>query len=647
MKRMVQVAKTEKSKAELYREERKQRISNAAKKNAKKSKRHPNAGRVLGRVLGIVLIVAIVCGAGFAVLKSTGVFARAQTAFSVGSHKVSVAEYGYMYYMQYQNTANRAQQSEQQYGYNMYGFDYTKSPEDQDSPSADDDGNPIKWSKQLEDDTVEYMKEFYTLYDNALAAGYTVNDEEKADIDAQIESMRDTASGKNSTQSNAISMSLNSYLKAYYGEGITESFMRKLMEKEMIVQRFSEDKQKEFEDKYTDEALDAEYKKDTSEYDVIDFRMYPFEPETLEAKEGETAEALQKRQDAENAKAMEKAEALLAKVTDEESFKKEAAVYIEEKENEENASEAADETAEAAETVDETAEAADDKAADDAKDADKADDKAAEDVKDAEAAEDADETAEAAEDTEEEEKDDHDADTKAYGTAKNQLTGISEDAAKWAFDKARKAGDKKAFADDNGKAYAMYVVKPAYPQPTVDVRHILFMTIDSETQEKLSDEEIAEKKKQAEQLLADWNARDEKDKTEEAFGELAAAQTEDTGSKENGGLYEKVTPGQMVDSFDKWIFDDSRKEGDVEIVESEYGYHVMYYVGNKNLAYRNSLRTTHTQDDYSGWLEEELSKDSVAVTKNDAGMKKGYDRAYKLINATVKSINSSASSASY
>ena len=32
---MVQVAKTEKSKAELYREERKQRISSAAKKNAK------------------------------------------------------------------------------------------------------------------------------------------------------------------------------------------------------------------------------------------------------------------------------------------------------------------------------------------------------------------------------------------------------------------------------------------------------------------------------------------------------------------------------------------------------------------------------------------------------------------------------------
>ena len=634
MKRMVQVAKTEKSKAELYREERKQRISNAAKKNAKRNKRHPNAGRVIGRVIGIVLIAAIVCGACFFVLKSTGVFARSQTAFTVGSHKISVAEYGYMYYMQYQNTASRAQQSEQQYGYNMYGFDYKKSPEDQDSPTADDDGNPVKWSDQLVEDTVEYMQEFYTLYDNAVAAGYKINDEEKADIDKQIESMRDNAAGKNSTQANSISMSLNSYLKAYYGEGVTESFMRKLMEKEMVVQRFSEDKQKEFEDKYTDEALDAEYKKDTTEYDVIDFRMYTFEPETLEAKEGESAEALQKRQDAENAKAMEKAEALLAKVTDEASFTKEAEVYIHADEEKEDTSAAADETAQAAEEADEaTAEAADDKAAEDAA---AADDTAAEETADAA------ETAEA----EDAHEHDHDSTTKAYGTAKNQLTSISEDAAKWAYDASRKAGDKKAFADANGKAYAMYIVNPAHPQPTVDVRHILFMTIDTETQEKLPDEEIAAKKEQAEKLLADWNARDEKDKTAEAFGELATAQTEDTGSKENGGLYENVTPGQMVDAFDKWIFDDSRKEGDVEIVESEYGFHVMYYVGNKNFAYRNTLRTTHTQDDYSGWLEAELKKDSVKVNRNAAGMDKGYARAYKLINATVQSINAQ-SSASY
>ena len=98
---MIQVAKTEKTKAELYREERKQRISSAAKKNARRSRRNPKVGKIVGRIVGIVIAVAIVCGLCFVVLDQSGVIARSQTAFSVGSHKISVAEYGYMYYMQY------------------------------------------------------------------------------------------------------------------------------------------------------------------------------------------------------------------------------------------------------------------------------------------------------------------------------------------------------------------------------------------------------------------------------------------------------------------------------------------------------------------------------------------------------------------
>ena len=190
----------------------------------------------------------------------------------------------------------------------------------------------------------------------------------------------------------------------------------------------------------------------------------------------------------------------------------------------------------------------------------------------------------------------------------------------------------------------MYVAKAAYPQPTVDVRHILFMTVDSSTREPLSDEEVAEKKAKAEEVLAQWKALD--DKTEEAFGDLANENSEDTGSNTNGGLYENVTPGMMVDSFDKWIFDKSRKVGDVEMVESEFGYHIMYYVGNPSYAYRNSIRTENTQNDYSSWLEEELKKDSSKVTENAAGLEQGYKRAAQRIESTVEYLKQQSSSAS-
>ena len=171
----------------------------------------------------------------------------------------------------------------------------------------------------------------------------------------------------------------------------------------------------------------------------------------------------------------------------------------------------------------------------------------------------------------------------------------------------------------------------------VDVRHILFMTVDSTSGEDLSVADAQQKKASCDEVFKKWN--DAAEKTEDYFAELATECSEDTGSASNGGLCDNVKPGQTVDSFDKWIFDDSRKEGDVEVIESEYGYHIMYYVGNRDLAYRETIRTSHTQEDYSSWLEGELEKAPVA--KNAAGMTKGYDRAYKLINATVANINAS------
>ena len=35
----------------------------------------------------------------------------------------------------------------------------------------------------------------------------------------------------------------------------------------------------------------------------------------------------------------------------------------------------------------------------------------------------------------------------------------------------------------------------------------------------------------------------------------------------------------MVNTFGNWCFDSSRKVGDTAIVQSTYGYHIMYFVG--------------------------------------------------------------------
>ena len=50
-------------------------------------------------------------------------------------------------------------------------------------------------------------------------------------------------------------------------------------------------------------------------------------------------------------------------------------------------------------------------------------------------------------------------------------------------------------------------------------------------------------------------------------------------SSVNGGLYENVIKGQMTDEFEDWCFDSARKVGDVEVIKTSYGYHVMYFCG--------------------------------------------------------------------
>ena len=92
---------------------------------------------------------------------------------------------------------------------------------------------------------------------------------------------------------------------------------------------------------------------------------------------------------------------------------------------------------------------------------------------------------------------------------------------------------------------------------------------------------------------------------EEAFTALVKDNSDDTGSKENGGLYENVYPGQMVEAFNDWCFASDRKAGDYEIVETEYGYHLIYFVGEADTTFRsfmveNTLRNT----DFDTWYTE-------------------------------------------
>ena len=114
------------------------------------------------------------------------------------------------------------------------------------------------------------------------------------------------------------------------------------------------------------------------------------------------------------------------------------------------------------------------------------------------------------------------------------------------------------------------------------------------------------------EIMEQWKADGA---TEDAFIALAS-KSEDAASSANGGLCENVFPGQMVASFNDWCFDPQRQAGDYEIVESEYGYHLMYFVGTSDTTYRNfMIENTLRNTAFDTWYQEQI--DAAEYTVND------------------------------
>lgn len=109
----------------------------------------------------------------------------------------------------------------------------------------------------------------------------------------------------------------------------------------------------------------------------------------------------------------------------------------------------------------------------------------------------------------------------------------------------------------------------------VDIRHILIQPVVPEDNSNyvITEEDWEACKKDAQDIYDKWLNGE---RTEEYFAFLARMYTKDSNGAQ-GGLYEKVMKGEMVESFDNWCFDESRQKGDTGLVKTKYGYHIMYF----------------------------------------------------------------------
>ena len=187
----------------------------------------------------------------------------------------------------------------------------------------------------------------------------------------------------------------------------------------------------------------------------------------------------------------------------------------------------------------------------------------------------------------------------------NHVTGGSyygTEVTKWVFDESRVAGDITTLDTTvDGGTPTYYVIlfhsagRPDYK--LVNVRHILLQPDSANTDTAAAK---ADAKAQAEDLLKQWK---DGAATEDSFAELATQYTTDPGSQSTGGLYESVDKGEMVAAFNDWCFDASRKVGDTGIVETDYGYHVMYFSGFGETAWKNTVRNEMKSADFENYSD--------------------------------------------
>ncbi len=556
------MADNNQNKAEQYRQERKDRLAKAAKKNAKNMEKSIAARSVIKKVVAIVLVAVIALGCAYGILDYAGAVNQAMQVGYVGNENLSFSEYIY-YYNRVFNEVYQAEQYYQYYGYPYLGYDTKYAPQDQPEKYKNSaTGEEIEWTKYFHDSAVEMAQMYLAFYQEAEKLNLELTEAEEATIDKQIEELREQANSAGKASEDDTNAGYS--LNAYLRMSYGNGINESFLRKQMKIETLAQ----KFRDTKLDEFAAGYTPDEVKAVFDKDTDKYSFVDIRLYqfAKEELTKE--KDESDADLKKRQEKADAELkvnAKAMYDAITDEKSFVAQATKYNKNESTNPSTDTL----------------------------------LRSA---------------------------SKSNGGTQ-ALESLHKDLAKWAFDSATKAGSKKLVEDDeNGVYYVALMINPKHDVKTVDVRHILFMTTDSQTGAKLSDEEIKQAEADAKKALADW---EKGDKTEESFAQYATDLSEDTGSQENGGLYENVVPGQMVAAYDSWIFDESRKAGDTGIVETDYGYHVMYFVGGNDSysdkAIRNDLASEKlntfaegilASDDYvagigprrSAYLEEKMNK---------------------------------------
>ena len=182
----------------------------------------------------------------------------------------------------------------------------------------------------------------------------------------------------------------------------------------------------------------------------------------------------------------------------------------------------------------------------------------------------------------------------------------------WCYDEARQYGDMATFSDESAYYVLFFIDRHDIDYNVVNMRHILVQPTQNEDG-TVSDENAEAAIAETDSYLKEWEASDG---TEETFAAMANQYSDDTGSNTNGGLYTDIYKGQMVRPVNDWLFDPERQIGDVTIVQSSFGYHLMYFAGTGANYKTTTVSAAMQTEDYDKWLADTTATVAVNLKEN-------------------------------
>ena len=475
--------------------------------------------KIMTTVFVVVLAAMVVFAAVVGVTKTIegkGIREKNTVALTVGDHEISNAEFNYYFVTAVENFYTN-------YGTyaSLFGLDVTKPLNEQ----YVDEAQTTTWADDFMTSAIESAKAIYAMNDAAKADGFTLTEEQLAEVDMMMTNMQSTGLLYYGYPD------LETYLKAMYGNGATEESFRNYLTMSYIAEEYMAAYNDNLVfDEAAIRAADAENPKTYNTYSFNSYYLNGANFESLEAAE-EAAKTL-------TAKEIDTVEALDAAI---------AGLSV----NAES--------------------------------------------------------------------------TSAFSSSNEDIffNNVSATYKDWVTADSRKAGDITyvpyiyTSTDENGtetsetRGYYVVLFNGSNDNKSgmSNVRHILVAfeggTYDSTTgMTTYSDEEKLTAKMEAEKIYEEWK----NGKANEASFAVLADEKSDDGDGTTGGLYEAINPStNFVTNFKNWALAE-HKVGDTEIIETEYGYHIMFFSGVTEQTYRDFMIETDlvsnaTSEWYTALLE--------------------------------------------